>query len=539
MNWLSRISIKAKILFIPAIAVVGFLASLALNAVINSANSERLADIQDLYFPVVQSSRENIVRLNRVEELFNAAVSTGEADMLDGARKTFKEMHDKIIEQQKLWPAQQQALDDIERASNQYFDVGLKLSAGMIEGNLNPSEMPRLIEEMNQKLSMLKRMMTSLNENALGAFQKTVEESNNAAQNALFMTIVVSLVSILVIVTISASIVLMITRNLSLMLDSLRDIAQGEGDLTKRIRQSSEDEIGSLVHWFNLFMDKLHTSINEVVKAIDPLARVSTDLGDMTTKTRQITEEQSRATDEVTRSVDDMFRSVQNIAQNASSAASAAREADNEAKSGRSVVTQSVESINDLANEVERAAEVIRKLESDAENVGTILDVIKGIAEQTNLLALNAAIEAARAGEQGRGFAVVADEVRTLASRTQDSTQEIQKVIEELQGAARSAVEVMAHSQDQARSSVDHAAKTDSSLATITEKVGSITRMNTEIAHATGEQEKVSTSIKHNVDGIRTNADAAVKNVQEVEVASESLLSISNKLRSITSQFKV
>lgn len=539
MNWLSRISIKAKILFIPAIAVVGFLASLALNAVINSANSERLADIQDLYFPVVQSSRENIVRLNRVEELFNAAVSTGEADMLDGARKTFKEMHDKIIEQQKLWPAQQQELDDIERASTQYFDVGLKLSAGMIEGNLNPSEMPRLIEEMNQKLSMLKRMMTSLNENALGAFQKTVEESNNAAQNALFMTIVVSLVSILVIVTISGSIVLMITRNLSLMLDSLRDIAQGEGDLTKRIRQSSEDEIGSLVHWFNLFMDKLHTSINEVVKAIDPLARVSTDLGDMTTKTRQITEEQSRATDEVTRSVDDMFRSVQNIAQNASSAASAAREADNEAKSGRSVVTQSVESINDLANEVERAAEVIRKLESDAENVGTILDVIKGIAEQTNLLALNAAIEAARAGEQGRGFAVVADEVRTLASRTQDSTQEIQKVIEELQGAARSAVEVMAHSQDQARSSVDHAAKTDSSLATITEKVGSITRMNTEIAHATGEQEKVSTSIKHNVDGIRTNADAAVKNVQEVEVASESLLSISNKLRSITSQFKV
>jgi methyl-accepting chemotaxis protein len=539
MNWLSRISIKAKILFIPAIAVVGFLASLALNATINSANSVRLADIQNLYFPVVQSSRENIVRLNRVEELLNAAVSTGEADMLDGARKTFKEMHDKIIEQQQLWPAQQQALDEIERSSNQYFDVGIKLSAGMIEGNLEPAEMPRLIEDMNQKLSSLKRMMTSLNENALSAFEKTVEESNDSAQNALFMTIVVSIVSIVVIVTISASIVLMITRNLSLMLNSLRDIAQGEGDLTKRIRQSSEDEIGSLVHWFNLFMEKLHTSINEVVKAIDPLARVSTDLGDMTTKTRQITEEQSRATDEVTRSVDDMFRSVQNIAQNASSAASAAREADNEAKSGRSVVTQSVESINDLANEVERAAEVIRKLESDAENVGTILDVIKGIAEQTNLLALNAAIEAARAGEQGRGFAVVADEVRTLASRTQDSTQEIQKVIEELQGAARSAVEVMAHSQEQARSSVDHAAKTDSSLATITEKVGSITRMNTEIAHATGEQEKVSTSIKHNVDGIRTNADAAVKNVQEVEVASESLLAISNKLRSITSQFKV
>ncbi len=192
-----------------------------------------------------------------------------------------------------------------------------------------------------------------------------------------------------------------------------------------------------------------------------------------------------------------------------------------------------------MASEVERAANVIKKLESDTENVGTILDVIKGIAEQTNLLALNAAIEAARAGEQGRGFAVVADEVRTLASRTQDSTQEIQRVIEELQSAARSAAEVMSHSQDQAKLSVEQAAKTDSSLATITDKVGSITTMNMEIASATGEQEKVSNSIKRNVEGIRSNADDAVKNVQEVEAASESLVSISANLRKITGQFRV
>ncbi|MGR6873926.1 methyl-accepting chemotaxis protein [Pseudomonas sp. HK3] len=286
-------------------------------------------------------------------------------------------------------------------------------------------------------------------------------------------------------------------------------------------------------------MEKLHRSINEVVNSITPLANVSNDLGGMTTKTSQITDQQSRATDEVTRLVDEMFSSVQNVAQNASSAAAAAKEADIEAKAGRSVVTQSVESINDLASEVERAAKVIAKLETDTENVGTILDVIKGIAEQTNLLALNAAIEAARAGEQGRGFAVVADEVRTLASRTQDSTQEIQRVIEELQTAARSAAEVMSHSQDQARNSVDQAAKTDNSLATITEKVGSITRMNTEIADATGEQEKVSNNIKTNVEGIRENAEAAVKNVQEVGAASESLLEISNNLRKITAQFKV
>ncbi len=539
MNFLSRFSIKVKILVIPAIAVIGFIASLAVNTQINSENTNRLAQIQDLYFPVVQSSRENIVRINRVEELLNTAVSTGESDMVDAAKRTYKDLITKIDEQEVLWPEKKDALDETKKVAASYFSVALRLSEGMVNGDLDPSEMPSLVQKMNETLTKTKRQLGDFNETSLQAFYQTVSESNEATNQALVTTLTLSVVAILTIVLISASIVILITRNINTMLVSLKDIAQGEGDLTKRITQDSKDEIGDLIHWFNLFMDKLHESINEVVNSIAPLATVSDDLGTMTTKTSEITEQQSRATDEVTRSVDEMFSSVQNVAQNASSAADAAREADAEAKAGRSVVTQSVESINDLASEVERAANVIGKLESDTENVGTILDVIKGIAEQTNLLALNAAIEAARAGEQGRGFAVVADEVRTLASRTQDSTQEIQRVIEELQTAARSAAQVMSHSQEQAKSSVEQAAKTDASLATITEKVGSITEMNTEIASATGEQEKVSNDIKTNVDGIRANADAAVKNVQEVEAASESLLSISSNLRKITGQFKV
>ncbi len=539
MNLLSRFSIKAKILVIPAIAVLGFIANLAVNTSINADNTERLAQIQNLYFPVVQSSRENLVRINRAEELLNTAVSTGESEMVDTAKRTFAELITKVEEQMQLWPEMNETLQATEIQAKNYFKIALKLSEGMVNGNLDPSEIPSLVQQMNQGLSATKRQLTEFNESALQAFYKTVDDSNKAANNALVSGLVLSIASIFVIVLISASIVLLITRNLNTMLESLKDIASGEGDLTKRIQQNSEDEIGDLIHWFNQFMDKLHGSISEIMKSTDPLARVSADLGDMTNKTSQITDEQSKATDEVTRSVDDMFSSVQNVAQNASSAAMAAREADNEAKAGRAVVTQSVESINDLASEVERAANVISKLEADTENVGTILDVIKGIAEQTNLLALNAAIEAARAGEQGRGFAVVADEVRTLASRTQDSTQEIQRVIEELQSAARSAAEVMSHSQEQAKTSVEQAAKTDASLATITEKVGSITRMNTEIADATGEQEKVSNSIKTNVEGIRKNATEAVKNVQEVEKASESLLLISNNLRKITGQFKV
>jgi len=539
MNLLSRVSIKLKILVIPAIAVVGFLATLAVNYQINSANTERLAEIQNLYFPVVQSSRENVVRLSRIEELLNSAVSTGDEEMVQTSKKVFDELMSAIVSQRKQWPGKASILNALEKQGKEYYQVASRLTKGMVGGDLNPSEIPTLVKQMNERLGTFRSGLQAFNEGALQAFSDTVNNSNSATSNALVTTLILSIASIAVIILISASIVIMITRNLNTMLVSLKDIARGEGDLTKRIDQTSEDEIGQLVYWFNLFMDKLHTSINEVVKSIAPLADVSDGLGEMTTKTSQITDEQSRATDEVTNSVEDMFRSVQSVAQNASSAAEAAKDADQEAKSGRSVVTQSVESINELASEVERAAKVIGKLETDTENVGTILDVIKAIAEQTNLLALNAAIEAARAGEQGRGFAVVADEVRTLASRTQDSTKEIQRVIEELQTAARSATEVMSHSQEQAQASVAHAAKTDSSLAKIAEQVGSITRMNSEIAVATNEQEQVTNSIRTTVEGIRTNAEAAVKNVSDVGQASESLMQISNNLRKITGQFKV
>jgi methyl-accepting chemotaxis protein len=269
------------------------------------------------------------------------------------------------------------------------------------------------------------------------------------------------------------------------------------------------------------------------------LASVSADLGSLTNETSQITERQSLAAEQVSGVVEEMVGSVKAVSLNASSAAKAAQEADSTAKQGRAIVNETVKSINSLAGEVERASEVIRQLESDTANVGSILDVIKGIAEQTNLLALNAAIEAARAGEQGRGFAVVADEVRTLASRTQDSTQEIQTVIEQLQAAARSAVDVMSSSKERAQTSVNQAAKTDESLQAITEKVESITAMNNQIAAATDRQEKAAYSIKENVVGIRETSEIAMASMQKVEAASKALTDISRTLQTVTDQFKV
>lgn len=323
-----------------------------------------------------------------------------------------------------------------------------------------------------------------------------------------------------------------------LMSHILHNFLTGEGDLSSRLPVEGTDDDAVLALRFNDFLDRLHNNLGQLNEAADPLALVSSDLSTITTKTSEISQSQSVATEQVTSVVENMVSSVKEVSTNANLAAEAAQEADTAAKQGRGIVTDTVSSINSLADEVGRASEVITQLELDTANVGSILDVIKGIAEQTNLLALNAAIEAARAGEQGRGFAVVADEVRTLASRTQDSTQEIQAVIEQLQTAARSAVGVMSSSQERAQSSVAQAAKTDESLQAITDKVGYITSINHQIAQATENQEQAAQSIRQNVVGIRDNSELALTSMQSVENSSRSLANISSTVQNVISQMR-
>ena len=535
MSFLNSVSIKGKILSLAAVAIAGFLVSILLTTNMNKANSARLETIQKTFFPVVEESKANIVRLSRIEELFSTAVSTGEMDFVNSAEKYRKEMLEGMSRLEMLWPDSGDALRSGRSSFEAYFATARKLSVGMIEGDLDPS----LIDTMNRQLADTRDRLSAYSEQGLTAFNATVSASQDAAANALSFGLMITVITLTILVIVAWSTSSSINLAVGSLLNSLKDIASGDGDLTRRIKKSSHDEIGEVVDWFNQFVDKLHKNIGKVVSTTHPLTSVSDDLRSLTSQTTHITERQTRATEEVALVVDDMVASVQEVSSNAGSAAAAAREADRAAKEGRQIVNDTVKSINSLAGEVERASEVIRKLEADTANVGSILDVIKGIAEQTNLLALNAAIEAARAGEQGRGFAVVADEVRTLASRTQDSTQEIQAVIEQLQSAAQSAVQVMSESKERARTSVNQAAKTDESLQAITEKVESITAMNSQIAAATDRQEQAAHSIKENVIGIRETSASAMSSMHKVEAASRSLTDIASTLRHVAGQFRV
>lgn len=539
MGLLSNLSIKVKIISLAVAAIIGFVVSLAISTSINSANSERIQKVRDVYFPVVQKSEANLVKLGQIKELLNNAVSTGEEEFIQNADVLKKEILENVETIIVLWSEQSEHTMSIRQQFKDYYQVAHEVSAGMLSGTLDMSQLSGKIDAMNQALETVNASMEKSNLNALSDFNLIVEASNSAAQNALTYGVTITAATIAILILLGWSTTVSIGTALGRLLASLKDIASGDGDLTKRLEKTSNDELGDVVDWFNQFVDKLHHSIGDVVKSIQPLSSLSSDLGSLTTETLEISSNQNRATEEVSLVVEDLVASVQNVSNNASSASEAANQADKAAKDGRDIVDKTVLSINGLAEEVERAGEVIRKLEADTENVGTILDVIKGIAEQTNLLALNAAIEAARAGEQGRGFAVVADEVRTLASRTQDSTQEIQKVIEELQTAARSAVDVMGQSKQRANTSVEQAAQTGESLAAITERVEAISQMNMQIASAAEEQERAAHSIKENVIGIKNTSETAMQSIQKVEVASSSLVDISSNLQGVTSEFKV
>ena len=323
------------------------------------------------------------------------------------------------------------------------------------------------------------------------------------------------------------------------IVERIKDIAEGEGDLTAKLDDSANDELGELAYWFNTFVEKLRVMITDINGYASNLTTNADHMSSVTHRTSIGIQKQQSETDQVATAMNQMSATVQEVARNASSAAAAANEADSEAAQGKVVVKDTIEAIDALAAEVEKAGSVIQKLEEDSNGIGVVLDVIRGIAEQTNLLALNAAIEAARAGEQGRGFAVVADEVRTLAQRTQQSTQEIRSIIERLQSGAKAAVDVMVQGKNQAGVSVKQAAKAGSSLDAITEVVTTITDMNTQIASAAEEHSSVAEEINRNVVNISEVASHTAEDATEVAQSSKQLTKLADDLQSLLSHFKV
>ena len=330
-----------------------------------------------------------------------------------------------------------------------------------------------------------------------------------------------------------------IIKPLNATAGAMRDIAEGEGDLTRRLSEKGSTEIAEVSNGFNSFVSKIHNAVGQVNESASRIAVSSEQLLQIADTNSKDIARQTEETQQMATAITEMTATVQEVARSASEAADAASHADSESQAGADVVNQTIASIGELVSEVESAVSVISTLESESENIGMVLDVIRNIADQTNLLALNAAIEAARAGEQGRGFAVVADEVRSLASRTQESTQEIQQMMERLQNGTGEAVRVMHSSQEKTRETVAKAQLAGTSLESIKASVSTIHAMNTQIASAAEEQGVVANEINRSVVNIADISKKTAQGSSNSAEASRTLATLGEEMHGLVKQFKL
>ncbi|BFM22500.1 methyl-accepting chemotaxis protein [Gilvimarinus japonicus] len=371
------------------------------------------------------------------------------------------------------------------------------------------------------------------------SFQVDLAELNtvvsSAIKSAVWVVIVISAIAAALAYLVQASVV----KPVNNVVRALRDISEGEGDLTRRLPVEGTDEISELAACFNRFVERLQSIIGNVAETaaeVDESANILSQLSQE--NERSITSQQSDIQQIVT-AIKEMSSVVADVTQRVAETADNSLQADKVAMGGKEIVHDTMSQIQSLSTDIKTASEVIDRLRQETVAIGTVLDVIRGIAEQTNLLALNAAIEAARAGEQGRGFAVVADEVRTLASRTQSSTTEIQEMIERLQTGSAKAVEMMTAGTSQADASVSRANEATDSLEDITKYVGEIRDRTNQIAAASEEQSAATQQIEVNIDSVSGVAISTAESSSRITANSANLAQMAKQMSELVGRFKI
>ncbi len=417
---------------------------------------------------------------------------------------------------------------------NAYYETGKKMAQSYIDtGPEGGNKMMASFDEVAAKMS-----------EEVDGFLAEVEQKTEAIllkQKKLTTSSVRSIIigSIIVLAGIGLVYLIMsrILTCLPTFLEQLKKVA--DGDLTSTINVTRKDEFGDLMRGLKSMQQRLLEMITKISTTTQQLSAMSQQVSTVMMKTNENIQQQHQETEQISSAMGEMSSAVREVLQSVTDSANAANAANTETEKGSKLVHDAIKGIQHLAELIEKTSGLIQNVEKDSENINTVLDVIKGIAEQTNLLALNAAIEAARAGEQGRGFAVVADEVRTLAGRTQQSTEEINSIIDKLQTGARESVRAMEQSREKTYSVVDQAELAGGSLTTIAESVSRIDVMSGHIAAATQEQSAVAENMENNVVRISDMAKHNAETVEQTYQAGIELTHIAAELKGLVEKFRV
>jgi methyl-accepting chemotaxis protein len=536
MQVFKKIKIFHKIIAILAIAILSFAVNLAINISAISKNQVLLQTLENTSIHLVNLTSENVTAWQRIDELYTQSVSFGDEDLIEDASAALENLLSNLHSIT--------ALDDtfaniaqLTAKANEYNAIAKKLSVDFINEEIDFQSAQAVIKT---KTALFKEMAVSLSEdkkNATTMFNKLVAETVSNSSKSIDLSIILG-ISLLVLMTLlSVFIARSISKSVISIDNSLRELAQGGGDLTNQLTNKSNDELGSVVKHFNIFTQLLRGIVKEVVAVVAPLTLSAQQLAAKVQQVDSNIKSQSDVAETTKQSMIEMQYSVTDIAKSAAQAADAAAAGELEVNQGMENVQHSLSVSGELTENIAIASNVINQLAQDSQNMNQILDVINSIAEQTNLLALNAAIEAARAGEHGRGFAVVADEVRNLASRTALSTTEVRELLDKLISAANQSVKSMATAKDKATSNESISREVDDSLTKIKEQIVHISSMNNQIATATEEQSIVADTVVNNIEDMYNSFGATTIAVEEIGAVAHQLDGNATLIKDATSKF--
>ncbi|MGB1028608.1 MAG: methyl-accepting chemotaxis protein [Pseudoalteromonas marina] len=532
-----NLSITKKIHAITCIAVVAFIIMVLINFLAIDDNRASLDEMGNSSYKVVKLTSANVGLLEKLDELYTQAVTFGEQDLITKADDTYKTIESNINLIKQM--SNGYISNNVAKELADYEKISATIANGMVNGTADFSKIQQQAQLKTSLYGSVLESFKAAQQKADNRFFELVESTNTRSDNALTLMLVVSIVSLLLLLFMAIWIAKNIGSSASDAANNLSLLANGKGSLSTQLTVNSKDEIGQVSINFNAFIALLKETVLEVIAVCEPLMENSTRLVQGMEQAERATTKQTTDAEIVKQSMEEMKQSVGDISQSAANASHAAETAEKEVEQSRTQVQMSVNASRTLSDEINQAATTINKLADDTKNVSQILNVITSIADQTNLLALNAAIEAARAGEHGRGFAVVADEVRELASRTAHSTNEIRELLGALTTAANDSVTAMTSARDMATDNATAAEKTGISIEKIAEQMLEINGMNSQIAAATEEQTSVAAMVVENVSNMHVSFEDTMDSLLAVRDVAKNLHYLSDNLLDATAKFRI
>lgn len=534
-----RLTIAKKLMLLVSIALLGFVVSQVYSMWVERANSSRLAEVEQRIYPTLELTTINLGSLLLMEQQINSSVTTGDAQVLEEAAVHYDEIRKNLAQLSSLSSDLSAQVRGIDKQLEAWYTTATRIAQSFINSTVNFEQVGAEAAANAERLQNLRASLATMKSETAKRFNESISETVSASQNAAHIALLIAICAVVALVIISLFISRSITSSINEVTMSLKEMSSGEGDLTKRIHYAGHDEILYLVKYFNAFVEKLHGAFGNVSNDVGALAQVSSRLTHSSSQNLVRINDQASAIAAMRTSIDDLLQTVNEIAEFAGNASVQAQDASSAAARGKETLATNVATISTLAEEVRSAANVVNRFEEFSADVGKLLNTIQNVADQTNLLALNAAIEAARAGEHGRGFAVVADEVRGLAVRTRQATEEIHKVIGELRAVSASAVTAMQGSVVRANRGVEATTASGEVLNSILNNVDIISSINERIAAATQEQTITFAQVSEHVNGIYHNTQLVTTSTNELDEVSRDIDHISHELHKVASQFRV